>query len=163
MYARMLGVSNRLDALTRSDSADPDYLEAARVDLYKAQCNCPYWHGAFGGLYLPHLRNAVYRHLIAAHIALDEAEGLTGPRVTLEVGDFNLDARQEVRIENDRLIAFSAPPRGGTSTSSTSATRRSISWPPSTAAPRRTTGRSSPPRPTGKPTTARRASSTGWS
>ena len=26
----------------------------------------PYWHGAFGGLYLPHLRNAIYRHLISA-------------------------------------------------------------------------------------------------
>ncbi len=113
MYARMLGVSNRLDELTRSETADPDYLEAARLDLYRAQCNCAYWHGAFGGLYLPHLRNAVYHHLIAADNALDEAEGLTGPRVALEVADFNLDARQEVRVENDRLIAFIRPAQGG--------------------------------------------------
>ena len=113
MYARMLGVSNRLDRLARSDGADPDYLEAARSDLYQAQCNCPYWHGAFGGLYLPHLRNAVYGHLIAAHSALDEAEGLSGSRVALEVADFNLDARQEVRVENDRLIAFIRPALGG--------------------------------------------------
>ena len=113
MYTRMLGVSNRLDSLTRAGLADPDYLEAARLDLYRAQCNCPYWHGAFGGLYLPHLRNAVYHHLIAAHSALDEAEGIVGPRVSLEVDDFNLDARQEVRIENDRLIAFIRPAQGG--------------------------------------------------
>ncbi len=113
MYTRMLGVSNRLDALSRSGTADPDYLDSARVDLYKAQCNCPYWHGAFGGLYLPHLRNAIYRHLIAAEGALDDAEGLTGPRVALAVADFNLDARQEVRIENDRLIAFIRPALGG--------------------------------------------------
>ncbi len=113
MYARMLGVSNRLDELTRFGRADPDYLEAARMDLYRGQCNCPYWHGAFGGLYLPHLRNAVYRHLISAHTALDEAEGLSGPRVALEVGDFNFDGRQEVRIENDRLIAFIRPAQGG--------------------------------------------------
>ena len=29
------------------------------------------------------------------------------------VADFNLDARQEVRIENDRLIAFIRPALGG--------------------------------------------------
>ena len=60
---------------TSGGRADPDYLEAARQELYRGQCNCPYWHGAFGGLYLPHLRNAIYRRLIAAHNALDDAEG----------------------------------------------------------------------------------------
>ncbi|HEX8199547.1 MAG TPA: alpha-amylase/4-alpha-glucanotransferase domain-containing protein, partial [Isosphaeraceae bacterium] len=82
-------------------------------ELYRGQCNCPYWHGAFGGLYLPHLRNAIYRHLIAAEDALDEAEGRAGPRVALTTGDFNLDARQEARLENDRLVAFVRPAAGG--------------------------------------------------
>jgi alpha-amylase len=59
------------------------------------------------------LRNAIYRHLIAADEALDEAEGLSGPRASLSVGDWNLDARQEVRLENDRLIAFIRPALGG--------------------------------------------------
>jgi 4-alpha-glucanotransferase len=113
MYARMLGISDRLAELARSDEADPDFLEIARQELYRGQCNCSYWHGAFGGLYLPHLRNAVYRNLINAHNALDEAEGQTGPRVSIDVGDFNLDARQEVRLENDRLIAFVRPAQGG--------------------------------------------------
>ncbi len=113
MYARMLLVSNRLEDLARSGQADPDYLELARTELYRGQCNCPYWHGAFGGLYLPHLRNAIYRHLIAADEALDEAEGITGPRASISVGDWNLDARQEVRLENDRLIAFIRPALGG--------------------------------------------------
>jgi hypothetical protein len=113
MYARMLGISRRLAAAETSPDADPDYLEIARQELYRGQCNCPYWHGSFGGLYLPHLRNAIYRGLIAAHNALDEAEGRTGPRALIEVGDFNLDARQEVRLENDRLIAWVSPARGG--------------------------------------------------
>ena len=79
-----------------------------------SQCNCPYWHGAFGGLYLPHLRNAIYRSLDQQLTnAMDVAEGSTGPRVSLDVGDFNLDARQEVRLENDRLIAFVRPATGG--------------------------------------------------
>lgn len=113
MYARMLGISRRLAAAETLPEADPDYLDSARQELYQGQCNCPYWHGAFGGLYLPHLRNAIYHHLIAAHNALDDAEGITGPRVALEAGDFNLDARQEVRLENDRLIAFVRPASGG--------------------------------------------------
>ena len=113
MYARMLGVSNRLDDLAHAGEADPDLLDVARQELYRGQCNCPYWHGAFGGLYLPHLRNAIYRHLIRAHGALDEAQGLVGPRASIEAGDFNLDARQEVRLENDRLIAFVRPAHGG--------------------------------------------------
>ena len=113
MYARMLELSTRLDRLTRAGRADPDFLDVARQELYRGQCNCTYWHGAFGGLYLPHLRNAIYRHLIAAHNALDEAEGKLGPRVSIEAGDFNLDARQEVRLENDRLVALVRPALGG--------------------------------------------------
>ena len=89
MYARMLGISRRLVETSAREGADPDYLEIARRELYRGQCNCSYWHGAFGGLYLPHLRNAVYRGLINAHNALDDAEAKTGPRVALEVGDFN--------------------------------------------------------------------------
>jgi alpha-amylase len=113
MYTRMLGVSKRLAAAEASADTDPDYIDAARQDLYRAQCNCAYWHGTFGGLYLPHLRNAVYRHLIAADNALDEAEGRNGPRVSAEVADFNLDARQEIRLENGHLVAFVRPARGG--------------------------------------------------
>ena len=34
--------------------------------IWRAQCNCAYWHGVFGGLYLPHLRHGIYQNLIAA-------------------------------------------------------------------------------------------------
>jgi alpha-amylase len=109
----MLTVSERLERLEKSGRADPELLDAARADLYRGQCNCPYWHGAFGGLYLPHLRNAIYRHLIQADNLLDRAEGRTGPWVDAQVGDFNLDARQEVRLENDQLVALLRPSQGG--------------------------------------------------
>ncbi|SIO14326.1 alpha-amylase [Singulisphaera sp. GP187] len=113
MYARMLELSRRLALAEANPAVDPDYLDVARQELYRGQCNCPYWHGAFGGLYLPHLRNAIYRSLIASHNALDDAEGKAGPRVSLDVADFNLDARQEVRLENDRLVAYVRPATGG--------------------------------------------------
>jgi alpha-amylase len=113
MYARMLLVSRRLAAAEAGGQADPDYLEIARRELYRGQCNCPYWHGSFGGLYLPHLRSAVYRSLIVADTALDDAEGMTGERISVEVGDYNLDARQEVKLENEALIALVRPAQGG--------------------------------------------------
>ena len=113
MYTRMLGISNRLNSARTRPESDPDDLEVARQELYRGQCNCPYWHGSFGGLYLPHLRNAIYQHLIAADNALDDAEGKVGPRVSLDVADFNLDLRQEIRMENDHLVAFIRPAMGG--------------------------------------------------
>jgi 4-alpha-glucanotransferase len=113
MYSRMLGLSRRLADLEKDASSDPDYLEVARQELHRSQCNDAYWHGPSGGLYSPHLRHAVYGALIAAHGALDDAVGRTGPRVALEVGDFNLDLRQEVRLENDHLLALVRPALGG--------------------------------------------------
>ena len=43
-------------------------------ELYRAQCNCPYWHGLFGGLYLNYLRDAVLRHLLVAEAFADAAD-----------------------------------------------------------------------------------------
>ncbi|HBE44868.1 MAG TPA: hypothetical protein DDW17_05280, partial [Deltaproteobacteria bacterium] len=40
--------------------------ENAKKLLFMAQCNDSYWHGVFGGLYLPHLRASVYNNLIEA-------------------------------------------------------------------------------------------------
>ncbi|MBM4088046.1 MAG: DUF1926 domain-containing protein, partial [Planctomycetes bacterium] len=112
MYARMMMVSRRLDEARETDG-NADDLESARFALYRGQCNCSYWHGAFGGIYLPHLRNAVYNQLIAADNLLDLATGKTGSWVEATVDDYNFDARQEVCLANDRLICLLAPAAGG--------------------------------------------------
>jgi len=112
MYTRMLMVSQRLHQASVDNPPSP-LLDAARRELYRGQCNCSYWHGAFGGIYLPHLRNAVYNHLIAADNLLDQVLERRGPWVEGVVGDFNLDARQEVMLANNKLIALVAPSRGG--------------------------------------------------
>jgi 4-alpha-glucanotransferase len=119
MYTRMLHVSNRLRQAQAAESGSngplphDGPLASARTELYRAQCNCSYWHGAFGGIYLPHLRNAVYNHLIAADNLLDQAAGRPAAWAEASVGDFNLDARQEVSLANEHLIALLAPARGG--------------------------------------------------
>ena len=129
MYARMMMVSSRLQSLVEGNGSSrgvPDayaadgerivnaeLVEQARKALYRGQCNCSYWHGAFGGVYLPHLRNAVYAQLIAADNLLDRATGRNEPWVAIAADDFNLDGRQEVQLASNRLVALLAPARGG--------------------------------------------------
>jgi alpha-amylase len=135
MYARMQMVSQRLHELSPSGSNGhvragrlsdqltsaglrQSLLDQARAELYRGQCNCGYWHGAFGGAYLPHLRNAVFQHLISADNLLDAAEGRGmaenhRPWVELTTEDYNFDARPEVRLASNRLVALVAPAHGG--------------------------------------------------
>jgi alpha-amylase len=112
MYARMMMVSQRLERVVES-GAHGELVDQARSELYRGQCNCSYWHGAFGGVYLPHLRNAVYQHLIRAENLLDQVVGRPETWVEANAGDYNFDARQEVQLANDRLLALVSPSRGG--------------------------------------------------
>ena len=117
MYARMQLVSQRLQKAVEA-GARGELVDQARLALYRGQCNCSYWHGAFGGIYLPHLRNAVFEQLIAADNGLDEIENRSwqsdqAPWVELSAEDFNLDGRPEVRLANNRLTTFVAPALGG--------------------------------------------------
>ncbi|MBX3431805.1 MAG: DUF1926 domain-containing protein [Pirellulales bacterium] len=117
MYARQQMVSRRLQEMVDA-GAEGDLIDYARRELYRGQCNCSYWHGAFGGAYLPHLRNAVYNHLIAAENLLDQYEGRgwqadQQPWVEIAAEDYNLDGRQEVRLASNKLTALVAPAEGG--------------------------------------------------
>ena len=112
MYARMMAVSERLESL-RQRGGDAQALHAAEQALYRGQCNCAYWHGAFGGIYLPHLRNAIYRELISADLACDAAAGRTGSWVEASTADYDFDGHAEIRLTNDWIEAWLAPARGG--------------------------------------------------
>jgi len=120
MYARMMAVSKRLERLAAGNHPPgaPGIARAAALSeatqaLYRGQCNCAYWHGAFGGIYLPHLRNAIYHELIAADAAADRAEGRLAPWVEATTDDYDFDGRTEVRLSSDGLDAWIAPARGG--------------------------------------------------
>jgi 4-alpha-glucanotransferase len=112
MYCRMLDVSRRLEFARRSN-ADKTLLAKAEDHLYRGQCNCPYWHGAFGGIYLPHLRNATYRELIAADNLIEQANGQHGDWVDVTTEDYNKDLFPEIRLANDQLVSYFAPALGG--------------------------------------------------
>ncbi len=102
LHKRMLRASARL---ARPRQARGPAWRKARTHLWRAQCNCPYWHGVFGGLYLPHLRSAVYHELIAA-----EAWGVRAART--ESGDFDLDGRGDALLETPEWAAWISA-RGG--------------------------------------------------
>ena len=112
MYSRMMYVSGLLQKATEQ-GCSPAVLELARDHLYQGQCNCSYWHGAFGGIYLPHLRNAVYYHLLTAETTLEKALGRPEKWVEATNEDYDFDGLQEVRLANDQVAAWIAPKSGG--------------------------------------------------
>jgi hypothetical protein len=92
-------------------TVDPEALDESRNELWRGQCNCAYWHGVFGGLYLPHLRSAVYHHLIRAENLVDSVHG--GRWDSAQVADHDLDGEDEVLLESHWANVYVAPARGG--------------------------------------------------
>ena len=68
--------------------------ERALDHLYRGQSNDCYWHGLFGGIYLPHMRLATLAELIAAE---DLAVGPAAPAAS-GVADYDLDGVDEVLL-----------------------------------------------------------------
>ncbi|MEM9413495.1 MAG: alpha-amylase/4-alpha-glucanotransferase domain-containing protein, partial [Planctomycetota bacterium] len=112
MYSRMMYVSRLLNE-ARDNGANEQVLSQAQDYLYQGQCNCSYWHGAFGGIYLPHLRNAVYQNLIFADNLLEQNNRSSDSWVDCTRGDYDFDGSNEIRLANDKLVAWMAPKQGG--------------------------------------------------
>ena len=110
---RMLRVSDRLQRARQAFSGHAKLEEAEKL-LHEGQCNCAYWHGVFGGLYLNHLRTAVYEKLIEADRVLDELEHPDQPWVSCTALDFDGDGNNEAVLENSNLALFFSPTDGGT-------------------------------------------------
>ncbi len=67
----------------------------AEEHLLKAQANDAYWHGVFGGLYLPHLRRAIYENLL-------KAERIVKRKAFIR-DDIDADGFDEVYMQNGRI------------------------------------------------------------
>jgi alpha-amylase len=108
MHKRGVRVHDKLGAAARL-GAD---VRCARELLWTAQCNCPYWHGVFGGLYLRHIRAATHTYLVAAE---READRLThhGPYLDIKQADFDFDGKREVLVQTPSLSLMVHPAYGG--------------------------------------------------
>lgn len=111
MHKKMLAVSDRLDLTAKEHPELADDLAVVRDRLYAGQCNCPYWHGVFGGLYLPHIRQAIYANLIEAEARLRTLRGETG--TTFELTDYDAEGNDEVVVRGDACTAVIKPRLGG--------------------------------------------------
>jgi len=93
MHKKMLRLSNKINQLPPKKLKKSKILNA----LYGGQCNCAYWHGVFGGLYLPHLRNAIYEQLLKAENIYND---ICSPKQKWEFVDFDSDGLNEVLYED---------------------------------------------------------------
>ena len=93
-----------LSSLSRRRGDPPE----ARRAIGRAQCNDAYWHGVFGGLYLPHLRNAIWHQL-----AFAERELRRGEPLAYEELDVDNDGYPELWIHSGQFSALVSPHRGG--------------------------------------------------
>jgi 4-alpha-glucanotransferase len=100
MHKKMMALS----ALARARGDAP----AVRRAIGRAQCNDAYWHGVFGGLYLPHLRDAIWRNLAEAEAGLRAGEG-----IACEALDLDGDGNEELWVHSASFSALVSPARGG--------------------------------------------------
>ncbi|NOY54318.1 MAG: DUF1926 domain-containing protein [Deltaproteobacteria bacterium] len=110
MHKKMLFVSDKVHHLP-----DGKEKETALNELWKGQCNDAYWHGVFGGLYLPHLRAGIYRHLIRAEAIADTLLH-DGRSVWLDTvhADLDKDGAEEMILNSESYTMIFAPHQGGT-------------------------------------------------
>ena len=73
--------------------------------VHRAQCNDAYWHGIFGGLYLPHLRREIYRNLLRAESLFEGG--------SVRVQDLDADGREGIYVRRRDIVIQVRPSLGG--------------------------------------------------
>lgn len=118
MYRKMLVVHRKVHQARALSSSD-----CGLEELWRGQCNCPYWHGIFGGIYLADMRATTYRNLIQAENKADaiirgqrkwfwrcrRRRGWLGWQRT----DFDGDGAEELLVESDVFSFYISPSEGG--------------------------------------------------
>jgi alpha-amylase len=85
MHKRILHLSRDAHAAKNDEALD---------HIWQAQCNCPFWHGVFGGVYLGHIRDANTGNIAAADALLHP-----GPR-PVDERDWDFDGVPEACLRS---------------------------------------------------------------
>lgn len=107
VHHKVMAALEYVDAPARAEMLD---------ELWMGQCNCPYWHGLFGGLYLADLRGANYQHLLRAEALANAAAEHAGQRaagLATTFTDFDCDGEPELLIEGSLMNLYLDPREGG--------------------------------------------------
>jgi alpha-amylase len=110
LHKRMVEVSRKVELAKRRKTVDRTVVSEAEDHILAAQCNDAYWHGVFGGIYLPNLRHGLYTELLTAERLID---GLERTRVRIDESDFDRDGSTELCVSTGVLSAVFAPEHGG--------------------------------------------------
>lgn len=108
MHKKMLAVRKRLPEVRQKKIR-----QRAREYIWAAQCNCAYWHGVFGGLYLNFLRAAVYENLLKAENLIVRSLHSGDKWLELKISDRDYDGFQEIVVNSEYFALLFSPYQGG--------------------------------------------------
>jgi alpha-amylase len=108
MHKKMLAVRKRLKDISQEAPR-----KRARDLVWASQCNCAYWHGVFGGLYLNFLRASVYENLIKAENIIVRETHENDNWLEMKIEDRDYDGFQEIVLGNEYLALLLSPEKGG--------------------------------------------------
>ena len=114
MHKKMLWVSDKVHSMPQEATGGcPSPKDEALDELWQGQCNCPYWHGVFGGIYLFHIRSANFAHLIRAERIADEVLHSEERWVEWRAVDIDKDGQEELLLTSDAQTLYIDLPAGG--------------------------------------------------
>ena len=87
-------------------SKTPNQTKEFKDYLFRIQCNDVLWHGVFGGIYLPNLRDNAYKYIIKCENILAIENGY-------KKYDIDIDSYDEYKFYTPYLIAIIDPRIGG--------------------------------------------------
>ena len=97
LHKRMLYMSKKQNKMSKN----------ALENLYKLQTNDVFWHGVFGGLYLPNLRDNAYKYLLKLE------KTFAKKKIKKEIDDFDMDGFDELKILTNSLSLMFSSKNGG--------------------------------------------------
>ena len=107
LHKKMLAVRRLWEELPEGEARD-----RAQQLLWAGQCNCAYWHGVFGGLYLNFLRAAIWQRLLQAENMINDSRH-GSPYLLLQRSDFAYSGAEEIYLSTDRFGLLFSPQLGG--------------------------------------------------
>jgi hypothetical protein len=126
LHKRMLYLSSKINSLKIKfpEIENLSDYKNLKIELFKSQANDAYWHGVFGGIYLPHLRRAIQNSLIKASVYYDlladklmrahgdnsgngGSSGSVGTKI--DIFDFDADGELEYQVRNQFWQAVYKP------------------------------------------------------
>ncbi|MBI4499315.1 MAG: DUF1926 domain-containing protein [Chloroflexi bacterium] len=110
MHKKMLRVHEKVQQARARGVPEGD---GGQDELWQAQCNCPYWHGVFGGLYLTDIRAATFQHLLRGENQADATLRGPGPWLEPLVQDVDADGQDEILVEGSAQNLYLDPAEGG--------------------------------------------------